>query len=490
MTGIDEGRLREKCGIVGLYTKNWQRSLPVTLVAAGGLQHRGQQGAGLALKTKEGVETFKENGLLKNIFTEEVVERFDKPARWIIVHCRYGTNGNYRRKNLQPCAAVGIRGEKLMVAHNGEFSGLDEMREKIKGKISKGISDTRLFCEMVTRVKEKNWEEKLKRILDEVVGAYSLIMGVGNKMFVARDRFGIKPLLIGRVGEGWMVASETHAFDKVGGRVIREVGRGEIIRIDEKGIRTIKKGKRETKHFCDFEWAYFSRPDSLLPIDDEGKKWLSIARFRENCGTMLAREKPIRKATFVVGVPDSGIALATGYAQELRLPYRQAIIRDHYDLNGDQRLFMGDDKIKSIGKKVLGKLSLVPDDEIWKDAVVVVGDDSIVRGNVSAKITEAIFARGAREVHWMVGFPPIMHPCYLGVSMRTHGELVAYMCGGDVKKIAKRIGATSVNYISPKDFINCRKEKGKGEVKRNSKMVFLKNQGCGGCVTGCYPVNR
>jgi len=306
------------------------------------------------------------------------------------------------------------------------------------------------------------WEHRLISALSQVAGAYSLLIGIDGKLFVTRDEMGIRPLILGQIKDKWIVASETHALTKVGAVILREVKRGEIIRIDSSGMSVIKRGVEGSGHFCDFEWAYFGRPDSLLPThEEEGtgrhpSDWLSISSFRERCGGILAREWPIPQASFVLGIPDSGMAVATGYATALKLPYRQAIIRDHFDPHGSQRLFMRDDQKKRIKNKVLGKLSLISDNYTWKDAVVVVGDDSIVRGNVASKITKAIFARGAKEVHWIIGFPPVAHPCYLGVSIRTKDELIAAKYKSDPKRIAKKIGATSVNYISHKGFIRAR----------------------------------
>lgn len=492
---MEDKPLQEKCGIVSFYTPRLTRKLRFSLLAAGGVQHRGQHGAGVAMQTKDSLIKYTKNGLLREIFTQEIVKKLNQPNYWTIIHCRYGTNGSYMRLNLQPCIAQ-LGKFKMAVAHNGEFVATDKIREKIVTKIPAGASDTYLFTLLLSQARGKTYEDKILSTLSQVKGAYSLIIGVEDKLYAIRDPFGIRPLFIGQTKDGWLIASETHAFTKVAIKVKREVKRGEIIRLDKNGLTTIRRWRNSTSHFCDFEWAYFERPDSRLPTHEKTNKnndpqhWLSLSTFRERCGVILSQEAPIKKATFVVGVPDSGIGIGNGYANALNLPYRQVIIRDHFDTHGSHRLFMKDDQKDKIAIKVLGKLSLVPDPTIWKKAIVVVGDDSIIRGNVSSQITRAIFKLGAKEVHWILGFPPVCHRCHLGVSMRTREELIAAQNDANPHKIAKAIGATSVNYISIKGFIQARSLLNRIKITKDPKEMFLFNGGCGGCVTGVYPISR
>lgn len=493
----DDKPLQEKCGLVAVYTPTLRRQLPLALIAAVGVQHRGQQGAGAAIQTRKGIKKHTGNGLLRQVFTSSVIRKLNKPTRWTLVHCRYGTHGGYNKQNLQPCVVKTKDGDFVAVIHNGEFTGTGTMRSQLKGNLSEDASDTYIFTKLLRQAVGKNWDEKILKIITAMTGSFSLIISVGDSLYVARDTDGIRPLFIGQLKRGgWLVASETHAFTKIGAIVNREIKRGEIIRINLQGIHFIHKGETGGSHFCDFEWAYFARPDSLFPVyndkNDGGdpSKWLSVTAFRERCGGIMALENPLKKVTFVVGIPNSGIDLGTGYANALKLPYRQMIIRDQFDLNGLQRLFMRDDEIKKIKTKVGGKLSLIPDRAIWNDAVVVFCDDSIVRGNVSQKITRAAFYLGAREVHWIVGFPPVRFPCHLGVSMRTGEELVAARFKGDTKKIARAIGATSVTYISPRGFLKARRGDKQMLNPHDERELFLYNLGCGGCVTGIYPVNK
>lgn len=492
--------LEDKCGILGIHSIKPDLNLPLALLAAAGLQHRGQHGAGLAMQTNTGFMRVTGNGLLKDALSKEIIKRFSKPSYWTMVHLRYGTFGDYHDYNLQPISVKAPNGDMVSVIHNGEFVATDELVTRLKRfkniKIPKGASDTYLFAHLLAQTEGDNWDEKIVNCVNSVTGAFSLIIGVNDVLYAIRDPWGIRPLILGKLNGYYIAASETHALNKINIKAIRRLKRGEIIRIDKTGIKTIKEGNAKPGNFCDFEWAYFSRPNSEAPTrenDDDlnySADWISFSLFRKRCGEALAKEVKIPNASFVVGVPDSGVALSTGYAFAAQIPYAQVILRDHFDPHGLQRLFMRDDQIKSISQKVLGKLSLVPDSQVWKDAIVVIGDDSIVRGNVSKRITETILKLGAREVHWIIGFPPVSYPCHLGVSMRTRDELIAAQFDADPEKIAKAISATSVTYISPEGFIKARKASSRVARPENIKEIFLANGGCGGCVTGLYPVAK
>ena len=482
------------CGIVGLCFTKPTMGFSLALTAGGGIQHRGQQGAGVAIAGVKDLIVTRSDGLLRQIFPDPVIPSFNQPAYWILLHCRYGTSGNYEEINLQPCLADINKKQKAAVVHNGEFVNLEEIKKGLGFPIPLGASDTYIFAKYLEKIKGKSFEEKVILALQEVAGSYGLIIGFGKKLIAARDRMGIRPLVLGQFKDGWVLASETHALDKINASIVRELKRGEIIRIDGPRVETIFQIKPAQYHFCDFEWDYFGRPDSLSSTHetkngDTPDKWISFSSFRLECGRFLAQQSPIKKADFVIGIPDSGIPLGLGYANSLGIPYQQYIIRDHFDENGLMRLFMRDDEKSSIGKKVLGKLSLIPEKKLWKDKIVVLADDSIVRGNVSKQITQAVLAVGAKEVHWIIGFPPVMYPCHLGISIRQPEELIAFKHKGDPKKIAREIGATSVNYIAPENFVRARKKYSR-LTRSKKKNIFLANDGCGGCLTGVYPVPK
>lgn len=484
----DDDLVQEECGLVAVYTPRASRQLEIALTAAGGVQHRGQQGAGIASKTTAGIEKFTATGLLKDIFTAKKIAKLNKPSKWTIVHCRYGTNGDYNSCNLQPCVEKFDHNISVALVHNGQFVGTEAIRNHLSVKLPKGTSDTYLVSQLLRTLNGKTMEEKIVKLLGLVNGAYSVIIGSGNNLYIARDNFGMRPLVIGKLKNGWLVASETFALDKAGAKLVRSVKKGEVIRIDERGIHILKRKADGPGNFCDFEWAYFSRPNTMYNVSENSDEVLSVSEFRERSGTILATEAPVKNATFVVGIPDSGLAVALGYSNALNIPYKQAVIRDHFDSNGSQRLFMRDDQRIRIKNKVLGKLSFVPDPSIWKDAIVVVGDDSIVRGNVSAKITKAIFQLGAKEVHWIIGFPQVRFSCHLGVSIRQDGELIAAKYP-DEKRIARALGATSIHYISNVGFLKARLKNGTLARSADPNDIFLLNGGCGGCITGKYPIS-
>ncbi|OGK15679.1 hypothetical protein A3H80_02285 [Candidatus Roizmanbacteria bacterium RIFCSPLOWO2_02_FULL_37_19] len=489
--------IQDKCGIVGVYNKHPKRTLPRALTVANRLQHRGQHGAGIVVKTNRKSYFFKSHGLIQDIFTPKVISKFNKPAQWIITHNRYGTHGGYKKYNLQPCISYAQK-TQVVVVQNGEFTSIDKMKKKLNNKknIFHDSSDTVIFTKLLAEAQGNTWDEKVVSTINDSKGAFSLIIGIDNAMYIARDPDGIRPLLMGNTRDGWVVASETSGLEKIGATNIRKIKRGEILKLDSEGITSLQNGPEGEGHFCDFEWAYFSYPNSSYPTHENGnenakaRQWLSFARFRERCGEIMAEENPVKNATFAVGIPNSGVYVAMGYSNKSGIPYRQVIIRDHYDHDGLQRLFMRDDQMQKISKRILKKLTLNPDINIWRKAIVVVGDDSIVRGNVSERITKAILSLGAKEVHWVIGFPPVAHPCFLGVSMRSGEELIAHRFNSDPKKIAQAIGATSVNYISPKGFIQARKLSSNVKMPKDPRMIFLENGGCAGCITGMYPIER
>lgn len=481
----NEEPLQEKCGIVALFSPRPISLFPDALTAATGVQHRGQHGAGVVSYTEQGLVHHKESGFLYNVFSTEKIKyhKLCAPSLWTIIHCRYGTSGSWNENNIQPLIAGSDENDPVVVAHNGQLVVLDELRARCATIPPEGASDTYVFAQLLAAAQGKNWEEKIVKTLSSLKGAYSFVIGAGHSLFAARDPDGIRPLVLGKKDDVWIVASETHALEKIGAIFAREIQRGEILRLNKQGLTVLREGLSGKGHFCDFEFAYFSHPAS----HQEGNY---IASFRERCGEILAKEYPLPHADFVVGVPDSGIFVATGYARKSGLPYRQVIIRDHFDVNGIKRLFMCDDQIQILPQQVIGKLTLIPDKQIWNDATIVIADDSIVRGTVSKKLTQAIFDLGAKEVHWIVGFPPVAFECHLGVSLRDKKELIAHRNACNIERIADEIGATSVYYISNKGFIGARMQTTRLNTPSNPGHLFLENCGCGGCITGIYPVDK
>jgi amidophosphoribosyltransferase len=493
-----ERSLQEKCGVVGLYFPSADRNsqIAVTVQSLIALWHRGQLGAGLTIGDGKQPITHHGKGTPEQAFPQDTIENLSDGGtpHWVIGQTRFGSYGGWNENNLQPMTSFS-NNEPITIAHNGQFTAIKEMKELVKESIPNDASDTYIFSRLLAKAEGSSWDEKVMSTLKKVSGSYSLVLGAGDSLYLARDPQGIRPLMLGKIRDGFIAVSETHALDKVGASLIRQIKRGEIVKINKDGVKTIKEGLDGNDNFCDFEWDYFSRPDSSYPLtsEDSGnpEKWKSVYEFREECGRSLAIEHPILNASFVIGVPDSGVPVSIGYADALRLPYRQLIIRDHYDPNGKNRLFQTDYDKNGIQQRVRGKLSIIPSPDIWKDAIVVIGDDSNVRGYTSKSITEMVLGAGAKEVHWIVGFSQVNHPCHLGVSMRTYGELISPNNNGDPKKIAEKIGATSVNYISHEGFIKARLKAGVGLViPKDEREIFLANGGCGGCLTGLYPISK
>lgn len=495
--------LQEKCGIVGIFSPQTTalQKYQDGSVAARALWHRGQGGIGIAINTEEGPKRYIKKGEeIDTVLPKKpvrIIKKIHGSTNWITLHDRYATSGGRRPNNLQPLVVQTRDGVNFSITHNGEFVAADQMRKEIHVRLPKDPSDTVLFSRLLKYAPGNTPDEKILNTLDRVNGAYSLLIGTDDALFAARDNFGIRPMVIGRYHDGWAIVSETHALDKLEVETEREIKRGEVIKINKDGITTLRKGHDTAGNFCDLEWAYFSRPDSLNPMHDVSgdsrysERWLSNLVFREKCGRALAKEHPIKNADFVMGVSDSGVPAGTGYAMEMKLPYRQAILRDHYDINGGQkRVFLMDEIIKNMLSFAYGKHSFPRDHRIWENAVVVIVDDSIVRGTTFRAITKILFDAGVKEVHLQSAFPQIRHQCHLGVSMRTDGELISNRNNGDEKAIAKELGATSVHYISPESFIKSRIESGQIHHPKDSSEIFLANGGCGGCVTGLYPISK
>lgn len=483
--------LQEKCGIAAVYSLQPNIDQLKTVVLAGsGVQHRGQNGTGLAMMTEERLFVHRRPGLIRDVFPQEFVKEHAQETRWAIIHCRYGTNGGYDNDNLQPITAEAEYDSKIAVAHNGEMAGNDILAQARGLDIPEGASDTTIFTQLLITQEGRDWDEKVVNLVSQLKGSFSLVIGIDDDMYVIRDTMGIRPLFITQNDSKWLVASETHAFDKVGVNHIRPILRGEILKLTPAGPQILVEGQEGQGNFCDFEWAYVSLPNSRMPQNgNDSEKMLPFVQFRERCGATLVKEAPVPGATMVIGVPDSGVAAGNGFAIESGTHYHQFILRDHYDRDVDKRTFLSDEDPESIEGRVVGKLSFAQGEKLWKDAKVVIVDDSIVRSNNSKAINRRLRELGVAEIHWRVAFPALSHTCHLGVSMRSENELIAARLGADEVKIAEEIGADSVHYISHEGFLRARLGNAI-VIPENKNEIFLANGGCGGCLTGLHPVSK
>lgn len=494
-----EEPMQEKCGIVALHlpSESSYQLLALTLKAGGGVQHRGQQGVGLAMHTAEGVISHKANGLIKERFTSDILEQFSKKERgdWTLLHTRWGTVGGQGDHNLQPCTSTSPDGTSWSVIHNGEFVVTEMLREKLNSLYPDDVSDTFLFTELLAQTEGASLDERVIKALSQAQGAFSMVIGVENKLYLARDEFGIRPFVLGQINGGYVAASETFALKKIGIEPQFELRRGEISRIDEDGLTIIQDGFDGQGYPCIIEPAYNSHPGSRISLytDPAGRnpaKWKSIYSTRERIGIILAEENKIPNIDYVTGVADSGVPAAIGVAMGARLPYRQVLIRDHYDQFGDIRQFQ-DAILDSIASKVLGKIAPVDEPELFEGKNIIVVDDSGIRFNVSKELTKPFKALGVNEIHWMFGFPPVIKTCHLGVNIRSESELLAAKLNGDVQKIAEYIGATSVRYISPVGFLRALGRKKEDIIMpEDPKEIYHANHVCGGCLTGVYPISK
>ncbi|MBI5044879.1 MAG: hypothetical protein HZC02_03065 [Candidatus Levybacteria bacterium] len=501
----EDDRPHESCGLVTLYstTLDTQRQVDHVLRAGYGVQHRGQQGAGIAYPTREGIRYFVGNGLLPDVFTSNIVKGFNEenPGHWMQLHTRYGTDqqAGFEEQNLQPVIAHAPDGSQLSFMHNGQFTGKDEIRSLVKEYSGKeypdDVSDSFLVAQLLANSPGDTWEEKIIHGLNQVNGAFSVSIGVKDMIFLARDQFGFRPHVVGKLGDGWVAASETLALQKIGVKTERSLLRGEIVRIDHRGLETIQEGLLGQGNFCDFELAYFEDVRSLFPTfnspDDSfhPERWMSNYEARKLAGIYLAQKSKdkMKDLDFITAVLDSGGPFGAGLAIGAGLPYEPIIIRDHVDPKAKPRLFQGSN-IDLIPHQIGGKLSLVPGSVRGKR--VGVGDDSNVRGNVNTEVNKQMRDDGAIVIRDFFGYPMVLHTCHLGVSLHTKNELVAARNNGDLDAIARELGADSVDYVSHSDFIKARKNGGDILTPKDIRNIFLENGGCGGCLTGRYPIDE
>ncbi len=423
----------EECGVVAIYGHPEAANLAYLALYA--LQHRGQESAGIAASDGVHLECFRDMGHVADIFTPRVIASL--PGRFAIGHTRYSTAGDTVLLNAQPFAVNCNKGQ-IAVAHNGNITNAAELRAKLEreGSIFQASSDTEVILHLMARSRERTLAAALREALLELEGAFSLVLLTENRMIVARDPQGFRPLAMGQMELSggrvcYAFASETCAFDLIGATYMGEVEPGEMISIGPEGFTRERYAPEAPRAQCVFEHVYFSRPDSIV----FGR---AVQESRELLGRLLAREHPV-EADVVVPVPDSGVTAAIGYAAESRIPYRQALIRNHYV----GRTFIEPSQaIRDFGVK----LKLNPVRHLLEGRRVVLVDDSIVRGTTSRKIVRMVRSAGAREVHLRISCPPTVSPCFYGVDTPTKRELIG--ANNTVEEIRRFVEADSLGYLS------------------------------------------
>ena len=453
-------KLNEECGVFGI--SNFDDASALTALGLHALQHRGQEGCGIVSYDGKKYYSEKRFGLVGDNFNNEKVLK-KLPGNFAIGHNRYSTTGGTTLRNIQPFFADTHAGG-IGVSHNGNLTNALTIRKKLvkEGAIFYSTSDTEVIIQLIAKSKRSSTVEKITDAIFQIQGGYALVMLAQNKLIGVRDPLGIRPLVIGKLKNSYVLASETCALDIIGAKFLREVENGEIVVIENNKLQSIKPFPLKKPRPCVFEYIYFSRPDSIL----NGK---TTYEFRKKFGEQLALEDNIQ-ADLVVPVPDSGNAAALGYSQKTKINFDLGLIRNHYV----GRTFIEPaQKIRSLGVK----LKLNANKSSIKDKNIILIDDSLVRGTTSHKIVKMLYDAGAKEIHVRIASPEIKYPDFYGVDMPTKEELLA--ANNSVNEICNYIGAKSLKFLSIDGLY-----KAMGYEKRNNTYPQLTDH----YFTGDYPI--
>jgi amidophosphoribosyltransferase len=447
-------KFHDECGVFGIFGNPEAANL--TYLGLYALQHRGQESAGIVTADGARMRASRAMGHVADAFDEGALEAL--PGHLAIGHTRYSTAGESRLSNAQPFLIDCAHGQ-IAVAHNGNLVNARELRDELvrAGAIFGTSSDTEVLLHLYARSKAPSIEEALIDSVSQIRGAFSLALLTKDRLIAVRDPNGFRPLALGKLGDAWIVCSETCALDLIGATYVRDVEPGELLIISDGGLRSIKPFPRSPLAQCVFEHVYFARPDSYV----FGR---SVNDVRTELGRVLAREASI-PADVVVPIPDSGVCAATGYAEEARLPLRMGLIRNHYV---GRTFIQPQQSIRHFGVKV----KLNPVRSILEGKRVVLLDDSLVRGTTSRKIVKMVKAAGASEVHLRISCPPTISPCFYGVDTPSRAELIA--ATHTIDEIRKYVGADTLAYLSLHGL--------------RTAVGSDQQSYCTSCYTGVYPV--
>ncbi|SEM64755.1 MULTISPECIES: amidophosphoribosyltransferase [unclassified Candidatus Frackibacter] len=430
-------KMEEECGVLGIYSpKGGCEVSNLAYLGLHALQHRGQESAGICVNQQGEFKLHKDMGLVTNVFDEEKL--LELTGEMAIGHVRYSTTGSSLLANAQPILVNCSKGD-LALAHNGNLVNSAEMKVNLEnqGSIFHSTLDTEVIAHLVARSFKDDIIEAFIHSLQQLKGAFSIVAMTEESLIAARDPHGFRPLSIGKLGEKYVVASETCAFDIIGAELIRDVEPGEIIVINEDGIRSLNYSEPKPHTFCVFEFIYFARPDSII-----GGQNVHLAR--RAMGRQLAREID-QEVDLVVPVPSSGISAALGYAEESGVPYEKGILRNRYV---GRTFIQPTQEIRDL--KV--RIKLNPVKEIIEGKKVLLIDDSIVRGTTSKQIIRMVKEVGAKEVHMAISSPPVTDPCYYGLDTSRRQELIAAQ--KSIDEICEHIGADSLHYLTQEGLLN------------------------------------
>lgn len=450
-------RPHDECGVIGVYMPGGEASR-LAFFGLFALQHRGQESAGIAAATGGSIRVHAEMGLVTQVFRER--DFYPLAGELAIGHTRYSTTGSSLLCNAQPLLVEGHLG-RLALAVNGNIINAVQLKTQLQQAWNSSFTsttDTEVFAYLLANATGATWEERFFHCMRQLEGAYSVVALTEDTLMAARDPLGIRPLCLGKLNGGWIVASESCALDHLGATYLRELAPGEVVVINKSGFRSaIWTGSQGRRALCVFELIYFARPDSIL----DNKLVHSV---RQELGAQLAREHPV-DADIVIGIPDSSTAAAVGYARESGIPYSEGLVKNRYV---GRTFIQPEQRLRDLG--VRQKFNPLAD--VIRDRSLVVVDDSIVRGTTTPHVVSLLRKAGAKEVHLRVCAPPIQHPCYMGVDMASRQELIA--ANKSVEEIRRLINADSLGYLSVEGLM---------KVAGGTRGGF-----CDACFTGNYPV--
>lgn len=445
--------MKEYCGVIGVFGHKDAAQLAYLGLYA--LQHRGEESAGIVSSDGKKVHQQKGMGLVGNVFNEDNLKKLK--GHIAIGHVRYSTTGSSTVKNVQPLLMNHKKGF-IAVAHNGNITNSVELRDELEdsGSILQTTMDSELIIHLLVKDQKNNYRHKIGPITSKIEGAFSFVLMVNDSIYAIRDPHGFRPLCLGKIGNAYVVASETCALDMMQAKYLRDIEPGETLIIDKNGLASIKPADTKTPASCIFEYIYFARPDSTIFTK-------SVYLTRKNLGRALAKESPA-EADIVMPIPDSGTYAALGYAEESKIPFEIGFIRNHYI----GRTFIQPSQLVRDFKV---RVKLNPVTEVIKGKRIVIVEDSIVRGTTSRGRVRALRDAGAKEIHMRVSCPPLISPCFYGIDFPTKKELIA--ANHSIEDIRKFIGVDSLNYLSLEGMLGA--------------MMLPKDNFCTACFTGNYP---
>ena len=456
--------IHEECGVFGIFNRNLEHNaVQETYLALYALQHRGQVSCGIAARNGDNVDCITELGTVPDVFNKDKLASLTASGNGNVAigHVRYSAQGEEDEINSQPMVMSYAKGS-ISIVNNGSLVSTAKLRSNLEagGSVFQTNSNAEMIVHLIVRhrLQTENIEKAISKAMGELEGAYSFIIMSPKKLIAVRDPKGFRPLCYGKLGDSYVIASESCAIQSIGGEVIRDIEPGEILVITEDAVYSNKDNCGQKTSMCIFEHVYLARPDSVI----DGA---SVHRARLNAGKFLAIEHPV-EADVVVGVPDSGIDAAIGYANESGIPFGLGLIKNRYigrtfiQTTQKQRERSVQIKLNPLGNEIEGKR-------------IVLVDDSIVRGTTCAKLIKKLRDAGAKEIHMRISTPPFINPCYFGTDISSKDKLIA--CKLDIDEICRFIGADSLGYLSRESMM---------KVAENSRVEF-----CSACFTGEYPVD-